>query len=267
MARSCVTSSVPPGKVSIASSSTSSVGMSRSLVGSSSTSTSAVSSIMRATCARASSPPESIDTLCRSCSSRKRKRRDQLFTCISLSRKRTFSPSGEIASWRSAPLGNSARVCDMVTTRGVGSATRTAPASGASSPVRMRSSVVFPEPFGPMSPMHSPGTTSRSRLRNSSRPPSDFDTPSAEMSLRVRRPLAVKSMPALPPAAAWLRSARSASSARRSALSSMRACDLVRRAFARRPSQRSSSRTVLARLCSAFACISRNSVLRRRNSE
>ena len=241
--------------------------MSRSLVGSSSTRTSAVSSIMRATCARASSPPESIDTAWRSCSSRNRNRRDQLFTCISMSRKRTFSPNGEIASCNSAPLGKSARVCDMVTMRGFGSARRTLPASARSSPMRTRKSVVLPAPLGPMRPMHSPGTTSRSRLAKSNLPPIDLEMPSAEMSLRVLRPLAEKSMPALPPAAALLRSDRPASSVRRSALSLMRDCALVRRALAPRPSQRSSSRTVFARVSCARDCICRNSALRRRNSE
>ena len=90
--------------------------------------------------------------------------------------------------------------------------------------------------------------------------------PVAATSLRVRRPLAVKSIAGPDAFAAALRALIAASSSRRSALSEMRASLFVRRALARRPSQRSSSRTVFARLCSAFACISRNSPRRRRNS-
>ena len=63
----------------------------------------------------------------------------------------------------------------------------TLPASGGSSPAAMRSSVVLPAPFGPISPMRSPARTSSVTSRNSVRAPWLRATPSSRSSMRSKR--------------------------------------------------------------------------------
>ena len=74
------------------------------------------------------------------------------------------------------------------------SARRTDPSSGASSPFRILSRVVFPLPFDPTRPMRTPGESVRFRSWNSLRPPSVLPMPSASISRLVFRSDAVKSI-------------------------------------------------------------------------
>jgi len=48
------------------------------------------------------------------------------------------------------------------------------PVLGSSRPARIRSSVVFPEPFGPTRPMWSPSNTPKERPSNNGAEPNDF---------------------------------------------------------------------------------------------
>ena len=159
--------------------------MSRSFVGSSRTSTLAGCVSRRARSSRLRSPPESAFTGDRARSGGNRKSSRYPCTCGT---RRRRSPCRCRRPWCQRPFvpGRAARAADR-STRSTRRAASKSPRSGAQLPTSIRSSVVLPAPFGPISPTRSPRMM-RVRSRGRGTSPKDLVMLRLEHDLPVDRP-------------------------------------------------------------------------------